>query len=44
MGRGKSARDLYYETKTLIEEYQGPATDQEIWALIRVFYKPRSHR
>lgn len=44
LGRGDSARELYYKTKRLMEKYQPAPTDREIWALIRIFYKPRSRR
>jgi len=44
LGRGGSARDLYYETKTLLEKYQGAPSDRQIWSLIRIFYKPRGRR
>lgn len=44
LGRGESARELYYKTKRIMERYEPAPTDRQIWALIRIFYKPRSRR
>jgi hypothetical protein len=39
LGRGKKQQDLFYDTKALIENQQGPTSDHDIWQIIRVFYK-----
>jgi hypothetical protein len=44
LGRGDSARELYYKTKRILERYQPAPTDSQIWSLIRIFYKPRGRR
>jgi hypothetical protein len=44
LGRGESARELYYKTKRILERYQPAPTDRQIWSLIRIFYKPKSRR
>lgn len=43
LGRGGTSKNLFRLTRAKIEEYQLTATDQEVWALIRVFYRPQ-HR
>jgi hypothetical protein len=45
LGRGESARELYYETRKILEKHAPSPSDRQIWSLIRIFYKPRgSHR
>lgn len=44
LGRGDSARELYYKTKRILEKYEPAPSDRQIWSLIRIFYKPRGRR
>ena len=44
LGRGDTARELYYKTKRILEKYEPAPTDRQIWSLIRIFYKPRGRR
>ena len=44
LGRGESARELYYKTKRILEKYEPAPSDSQIWALVRIFYKPRGRR
>jgi hypothetical protein len=44
LGRGESARELYYKTRRILEKYEPAPSDSQIWSLIRIFYKPRSRR
>jgi hypothetical protein len=44
LGRGESARELYYKTRKILEKYEPAPSDSQIWSLIRIFYKPRGRR
>ena len=44
LGRGESARELYYKTRKILERYEPAPSDSQIWSLIQIFYKPRSRR
>ena len=44
LGRGESARELYYKTKRILERHEPAPSDRQIWALIRIFYRPRGRR
>ena len=44
LGRGDSARELYYKTKRILKKYEPAPSDRQIWSLIRIFYKPRGRR
>jgi hypothetical protein len=44
LGRGKRAIELYRETRELMSKYEPAPSDSQIWAMIRIFYKPRSRR